>query len=217
MKAAGLDVGRTLKSLSLKQLLVRIAEEYLWWMVRGLPGFSGVYLRYFFVKACARKVEGFCWISRGCTFANTYNLTLGKQVSFGRNVLLDALGGLEIGTNTGVGPNAIILAQEHSIVDRDPMGTSAHRSKPIKIGSGCFVGAATFIKAGITLGDRCVVAANSNVVQDVPENGWVIGVPARPYPQVMREMLRAERKARGVAAGSSKAIKRDKTPSGEGS
>ncbi|MEZ4415756.1 MAG: acyltransferase [Gemmatimonadota bacterium] len=205
MKAAGLDVGRTLKSLSLKQLLVRIAEEYLWWMVRSLPGFSGVYLRYFFVKLCAERVEGFCWISRGCTFANTYNLTLGKQVSFGRNVLLDALGGLTIGTNSGVGPNAVILAQEHSVVDRDPLGNSGHRSKPIVIGSNVFVGAATFLKAGITVGDDAVIAANSNVVMDVPKGGWVIGVPARPYPQVMRELLLAQRKAAGAAAPRSEA------------
>ncbi|MCA9737462.1 MAG: acyltransferase [Gemmatimonadota bacterium] len=195
MKAAGLDVGRTLRSLSLKQLFVRVAEEYLWWMVRSLPGFSGVYLRYFFLKACAKRIDGFCWISRGCTFANAYNLELGKGVSFGRNVLLDALGGLSIGANSGVGPNAVILAQEHSIVDRDPLGNSGHRTKPIVIGVNVFVGAATFLKAGITVGDNAVIAANSNVVMDVPEGGWVIGVPARPYPQVMRELLLAQRKA----------------------
>ncbi len=200
MKAAGLDVRRTLKGYSFKQLVVRWMEEYLWWLIRGLPGFTGVYLRYFFLKATAKRVDGFVWISHGCTLVNTHNLELGKGVSFGRHVLLDAMGGIQIGDRTGIGPNAVILAQEHSIVDRDPMGNSAHRTRPIKIGSNCFVGATTFIKAGVTLADNAVVAANSNVVTDVPEGGWVIGVPARPYPQVMREMLRAGRAAQKQVA-----------------
>lgn len=51
--------------------------------------------------------------------------------------------------------------------------------KPPKIGSNVFLGAGAKILGNITLGDNVVVGANSVVVNDVPDNCTVIGVPAR--------------------------------------
>ena len=68
----------------------------------------------------------------------------------------------------------------------------AHRLKPIRIGSRVWIGANCFVKAGVVLGDDAVVAANSNVIEDVPPKGQVIGSPARPYFQVLREMKQAQ-------------------------
>jgi acetyltransferase-like isoleucine patch superfamily enzyme len=175
---------------SLKQFLVRGAEEYVWWLIRSLPGIEGVFLRYLFLKCTTKRLDGFCWISQGCTIANTFNLSIGKKFATNKNVHLDALGGIEIGDNTGIGPNTVLIAQEHSMLAPDHyFGVRAVKQKPIRLGSDVWIGANCFLKAGITIGDRAVVAACSNVISDVPPNGRVIGVPARPYAQVMREFL----------------------------
>lgn len=184
------NVRRRLGAYTPKQLMVRVAEEYVWWVLRSLPGFGGVWLRYLFLKCTTARLEGFCWITQGCTIVNSYNLSIGKGFAINRNVLLDAMGGIEIGDNSGIGPNCVLISHEHSMVSPDPFGEESYRKRPIRIGSDVWIGANCFIKAGVTVGDRAVVAACSSVLQDVPPHGWVIGSPARPYTQVMREHLR---------------------------
>ena len=65
---------------SVKQILVRGAEEYLWWFIRSLPGFEGVVLRYLFLKCTTKRLDGFCWISQGCTIANSLIYPLAKNL-----------------------------------------------------------------------------------------------------------------------------------------
>jgi len=188
------NVGKVLRGYSLRALLVRVAEEYLWWIIRSWPGFEGVYLRYLFLKVTTKRLDGFCWIAQGCTIYNASNLSIGKHFATSRNVFLDAVGGIEIGDDTGIGPNTVILAQEHRMVSTGGhFGPQAHRLNPIRIGSRVWVGANCFIKAGVTVGDDVVIAACSNVIGDVPAKSQVIGAPARPYFQVLREMQRASR------------------------
>ena len=183
-------VGHILAGYSFKQFAVRVAEEYIWWVVRSLPGFEGVFLRYLFLKCTSKRLDGFCWISQGCTLSNSYGLSIGKKFATNKNVLLDAIGGIEVGDNTGIGPNTVIISQEHSMLAPDHyFGLAAVKRKPIRIGSDAWIGSNCFIKAGITIGDRAVVAACSNVIADVPPNGRVIGSPARPYTDALRDWL----------------------------
>ena len=190
-----------LAGYSAKQFLVRLAEEYLWWIIRSWPGFEGVAFRYLFLRCTARRVDGFCWISQGCTISNSHGLSIGKNFATARNVLIDAIGGIEIGDGTGIGPNTVILAQEHTMLTAGNYGDDrAYRKRPVKIGSGVWIGANCFIKAGISIGDGAVVAACSNVIADVPPNGRVIGSPARPYLEVMRELRSAARTSASVSA-----------------
>jgi acetyltransferase-like isoleucine patch superfamily enzyme len=188
------NIRLVLGQYTLRQLLVRFAEEYLWWLIRSLPGFEGIFLRYLFLKLTARKLDGFCWISQGCTLSNSYGLSIGRNFATNRNLLIDGIGGIEIGDDTGIGPNCVILSHEHTMLTSgDYSGEPAYRKRPIQIGSRVWIGANTFIKSGVTLGDGCVIGACSNVVTDVPPNARVIGSPARPYTEVMREMLTNQR------------------------
>ncbi len=183
------DVGGVLRGYSFRQLLGRLAEEYLWWVIRSWPGFEGVYFRYLFLKLFTKRLDGFCWIAQGCSIVNCHALSIGRNFATSRNVMINALGGLEIGDDTGVGPNSVILALEHRMVSPGGhFGAQARRLTPIRIGSRVWIGANCFLKAGITVGDDVVVAACSNVIGDVPANSRVIGSPARPYFEVLREM-----------------------------
>ena len=191
------NVSQILVSYGIKQLIVRIAEEYFWWIVKNFPGYEGVYLRYLFLKCTTRKLDGFCWISQGCRILNSHGLSIGKEFAVNANVLIDALGGIEIGNNTGIGPNSVLIAQEHNMLSKHGfVGKKSyknHKIKSIKLGSDVWIGANCFIKAGVTLGDRVVVGACSNVIADVPDHTSVIGTPARTYVRVMREFLSDKR------------------------
>ena len=192
------DFKRILSSYTPRQFLVRVAEEYLWWIIRSWPGFEGVFMRHLFLKLTTKRLDGFCWIAQGCSIVNSFNLSIGRNFATSRNVMIDALGGIEIADECGIGPNSVILADEHRMVSPgghfDP---AARRRRPITIGSRVWIGANCFIKAGVTIGDDVVIGACSNVIADVPANGRVIGSPARPYFDVIREMAGRRSRTQG--------------------
>lgn len=49
----------------------------------------------------------------------------------------------------------------------------------VKIGNNVFIGMKTTILKGVTIGDNCIIGANSLINHDVPSNSVVGGVPAR--------------------------------------
>src|SRR4051812_15156433 len=105
------NVRHRLAGYTVRQLAVRVAEEYLWWMVRSLPGLTGLGLRWLFLKCTTKRLAGFCWISQGYSIANSSNLSIGRGFVANRNVLLDAMGGIEIGDDAAIGPNTVLIAQ----------------------------------------------------------------------------------------------------------
>ncbi|MCP3978115.1 MAG: acyltransferase [bacterium] len=61
------------------------------------------------------------------------------------------------------------------------------KTAEVRIGSGSFVGAGATLLAGVTLGERCLVAAGAVVAEDVPPGAAVAGVPARVSEPAERE------------------------------
>ena len=53
------------------------------------------------------------------------------------------------------------------------------RKGSVTIGSNVYIGSQCVIAQGVSIGDRCVISANSLVIHDVPEGSIVGGTPAR--------------------------------------
>ncbi len=49
----------------------------------------------------------------------------------------------------------------------------------IKVGNNVMIGICSIIMPGVTIGDNCIIAANSVVTKDIPSNSIVGGCPAR--------------------------------------
>jgi len=181
------NVARLLRTYRFKGLVVRLAEEYFWWIVRSWPGFEGVFFRYLFLRCTTARLDGFCWISAGCTIVNAHKLSIGKNFAVNRNILIDAIGGIEIGDNCGIGPNSVIIAQEHTtLASGDYNAPENHRARPIVIGKDVFISANCFIKSGVTIGDGAVVGAGSTVLGDLKPGARVIGAPAMDLFRALR-------------------------------
>lgn len=61
------------------------------------------------------------------------------------------------------------------------------RIAPIKIGRGSWLGQNVVVMPGVTIGELCVVGANSVVNKDVPANAVIAGSPARLIRQWDKE------------------------------
>ncbi|MCL1864055.1 MAG: acyltransferase [Defluviitaleaceae bacterium] len=109
------------------------------------------------------------------------NLKCGEFVNINEGAILDASGGLEIGSHTSIGNGVYVwthttyqanLAMANHI--KSPLNTRA----PVKIGNGCFIAGPSVINPGVTLGDRTVVLPMSYVSKSFKGNCIISGNPA---------------------------------------
>jgi acetyltransferase-like isoleucine patch superfamily enzyme len=86
---------------------------------------------------------------------------------------------VEIGDRVTVSSGVQLVTHDGSgWLYRDEKGRR-FRYGPIRIGSDVFVGTRATIMPGVSIGDRCIVAAGAVVTRSVPDGYVVAGVPAR--------------------------------------
>jgi acetyltransferase-like isoleucine patch superfamily enzyme len=112
------------------------------------------------------------------TFIGPGPLASGRGTYINRECLLEAAGGLTIGSQTGIGPRVTILTISHELMPGYPRHGPT-RIEPVTIGSNVWIGAAVTILPGATIGDGCMIAAGSLVRGMLAPDGLYAGIPAR--------------------------------------
>jgi maltose O-acetyltransferase len=93
-------------------------------------------------------------------------------------------GPIRIGANVGLAPFVRIFTTQHELGSAQKRSSFAVIVKPVTIEDGAVVMTGAMILAGVTVGRGAIVGAGAVVVDDVPPNTFVGGVPAR----VVREL-----------------------------
>ncbi len=127
-------------------------------------------------------LEPGCWI----TMAPEARITIGEGCFLNRGVMLAAQQGIEIGDHTMFANGCFVGDASHNYEDPDlPITWQGFSSKgPVKIGSNCWFGIGVVVTSGVSVGERCVVGANSVVTRDLPPGTIAAGSPAK----VIREI-----------------------------
>jgi maltose O-acetyltransferase len=123
------------------------------------------------------------------SFTNLYRtgfkgLAIGDDCFIADECFFDLAEPVEIGDQVSVGERTIFVThlnvgyRDHPLQERYPA-----RSAPVRVGSGAFIGVGAIILPGVTLGERCFVAAGAVVSRNVPADGLVGGVPAKDLTQ----------------------------------
>ena len=102
-----------------------------------------------------------------------HNSAVYSQTKIGKNTVF-GYGGISvvihknavIGKNCVIGPNLTI-------------GGKSKSTRVPTIGSGTYLGSGSKILGDILIGQNCVVGANAVVLNDVPDNSVVVGIPAK--------------------------------------
>jgi acetyltransferase-like isoleucine patch superfamily enzyme len=163
-----------------QHLLHIILEEYLGWIVRSLPGFMGIGIRWFVYRLLFQKLDSFAFIYPGVYLTHTYGIRAGKSLAINSGALLDGRGSISLGNCVLIGPYAVIASSNHAYKQLDqPISSVDHIMEQVTIGDDVWIGAHAVITAGITIGNHAVIAAGAVVTRDIEPYQIVGGVPAK--------------------------------------
>jgi acetyltransferase-like isoleucine patch superfamily enzyme len=142
-----------------------------------------------------------CRVRESAKIIFPQNLLCGKYVWIGENAVVDASGGLQIGSHTTLGVGALVWTHSSVLSSLELDNRSGNPwiiRKPTCIGSGCYIGGPSSIYPGVTIGDRVVVLPMSVVTEDVPSNVMVGGSPAKVIRTINEEWVRRYREQNGL-------------------
>jgi acetyltransferase-like isoleucine patch superfamily enzyme len=131
-----------------------------------------------------------CWI----TMSDHAKVTLGDDVWLNRNVMIAAENEVTIGDHVMFANGCFVGDASHRFNDPElPITWQGFTSKgPVRIGSNVWLGVNVVVTSGVTIGDHCVVGANSVVTSDLPDRTIAAGSPAKQIREV--EFLEAQDK-----------------------
>ena len=107
-------------------------------------------------------------------------VTIGDRCLIGRGSGIVGHFSIDIGDDVWTGHNVYITDQNHGYEDVSlPISKQSQPERAVKIGSGSWLGYGSVVLPGVTIGEHCVIGANSVVTRDVPSYSVAVGVPAR--------------------------------------
>lgn len=120
------------------------------------------------------------------TMAPEARVRIGAGTFLNIGVMVAAHELVEIGDHCMLANNCFVTDANHRFGDPGmPVPWQGFSSKgPTRIGDNTWLGANVVVTSGVTIGERCVVGANSVVTQDLPPRSIAAGSPARVLRQI---------------------------------
>ena len=97
-------------------------------------------------------------------------LSVGDNTAINYNCIIVARKSITIGKDCTFGPNVIIYDHDHDFRGSDVMNGNAFKEKEVVIGNNIWIGANAIILRGAVIGDNAVIAAGTVVMGEVPAN-----------------------------------------------
>jgi acetyltransferase-like isoleucine patch superfamily enzyme len=122
-------------------------------------------------------LEPHVWI----TAPGEARVRIGEGTFLNVGVMVAALSLVEIGSHCMLANGCVVTDADHRFDDPDtPITWQGFTSRgPTRLGDDIWLGANVVVTSGVTIGERCVVGANSVVTSDLPPRTVSAGAPAR--------------------------------------
>lgn len=107
------------------------------------------------------------------------NVSVESKTWIGPYVIIDGSGGdVRIGSYCSISAGVHIYSHD-TVMWALSGGKKPYYQKSVCIGSNTYIGAQSIIKAGIEIGNHCLVGANTFVNKSIPNNSIVVGNPCK--------------------------------------
>ena len=114
---------------------------------------------------------------------------IGDRCLIGRSSGIVGHFSIDIGDDVWTGHHVYIIDQNHGYDNVDiPISQQSMPEKPVRIGSGSWLGHGTVVLPGADIGEHVVIGANSVVTGSIPSFSVAVGAPAR----VVKSMSEAD-------------------------
>lgn len=120
------------------------------------------------------------FIEKYCDGIYNPKLTIGDGVNI-TDHFTALVAAVTIESNCLIGSYVFITSENHGINPElsDSYDNIPLTASPVYIGKGCWIGEKACIMPGVTLGERCIVAAGAVVTKSFPSHTMIAGVPAK--------------------------------------
>jgi maltose O-acetyltransferase len=108
-----------------------------------------------------------------------YNIRIGRNGFINYNCVFLDCAPIEIGDDLQMAPAVQLYTAYHPLDRQTRVVEALEYAKPIRIGSGVWIGGGAIVLPGVTIGDGAVIGAGSVVSRDVPPDTLAVGKPAR--------------------------------------
>ncbi|MFZ8997509.1 MAG: DapH/DapD/GlmU-related protein [Ilumatobacteraceae bacterium] len=107
-------------------------------------------------------------------------VSIGDRCLIGRGSGIVGHLSIEIGDDVWTGHHVYITDQNHGYDDPDrPISEQVQPERPVRIGSGSWIGHGSVVLPGANIGRHVVIGANSVVTGSIPDHCVAVGAPAR--------------------------------------
>jgi serine O-acetyltransferase len=102
----------------------------------------------------------------------TTGISIPDEVTIGKGLMINHFGGIVINAGSKIGDFCTI---SHGVT----LGNKRPGGKSPKIGNNVFIAVGAKVLGDITVGDNSIIGANAVVMESVPPNSIVTGIPAK--------------------------------------
>ncbi|NNE11303.1 MAG: acyltransferase [Ilumatobacter sp.] len=107
-------------------------------------------------------------------------VSIGDRCLIGRGSGIVGHFSIEMGDDVWTGHHVYITDQNHGYDDPDrPISVQVQPERPVRIGSGSWIGHGSVVLPGADIGRNVVIGANSVVSGHIPDGSVAVGAPAR--------------------------------------
>ena len=133
------------------------------------------------------------WIGHGCKIrVHEGELRIDAKTVLGQECTISAFQHISIGRECIIADRVMMIDFDHGMAEVErPIREQGIYKRDVRIGHNCWIGYGACILRGVTVGENSVIGTSSVVTADIPANGVVGGIPAKPIR--MREAPRSFR------------------------
>lgn len=112
------------------------------------------------------------------------NILIGDNCSFGEGAHITSINSIEIGNGVLMGKNVTITDNSHGYCSKDeaeipPIRRTLFSKGAVIIGDNVWIGDKVTVLPNVSIGEGCIIGANSVVTKDLPANSICAGNPCK--------------------------------------